>query len=120
MGRYSEAELLMAPACEALVDRFELIPKLKRENLKHIIELYESWDAAEPGRVRRKAAEWRINCSPTGNHCMERTDDLGWPEQSVTRFQRCDLSDQCPFLCRSWLHISCLGALPVTCCPLLI
>ena len=45
---------------EGLKDRTDVRPSQKRDALERIIKLYESWDAAEPGKgYDAKAAEWR-------------------------------------------------------------
>jgi serine/threonine protein kinase/tetratricopeptide (TPR) repeat protein len=66
LGRYEEAEPLLLPAFPTIRDHpmYWASPTKKRqlagEALQRIIDLYESWDAAEPGNGHaEKAAEYR-------------------------------------------------------------
>ena len=59
MGRYAGAEGLLAPAWDAIARRTDAA-RLKKWCLEALVELYESWDTAEPGKgYAEKAAEWR-------------------------------------------------------------
>jgi tetratricopeptide (TPR) repeat protein len=70
LQRYEEAEPLLLKSYHTLVDqaartspssaRIEWLQKLVLEGLQRIVTLYDSWDAAEPGKgYAEKAAAWR-------------------------------------------------------------
>ena len=60
LGRFSDAEPLLIESYEALRDDAGLPPRDRKEMLERLVRLYESWDAAEPGKgYAEKAAQWR-------------------------------------------------------------
>ncbi len=60
LERFAEADPLLLAAHEGLKDRTDVSPNHKREPAEWLVKLYESWDAAEPGKgYAAKAAEWR-------------------------------------------------------------
>jgi serine/threonine protein kinase/tetratricopeptide (TPR) repeat protein len=60
LGRLAEAESLLVIAYEGLKDRGDVPPADKRRALERIVRLYDSWDAAAPGKgYAEKAAEWQ-------------------------------------------------------------
>jgi len=64
-GKFDEAEPLLLDAYNQMKDNAETIPEYYRDDrirqaLDRIVKLYESWDAAEPGKgYADKAAEYR-------------------------------------------------------------
>jgi serine/threonine protein kinase/tetratricopeptide (TPR) repeat protein len=83
LGRFAEAEPLLVGACEAIKDRGDVPPADKREALHRIVRLYESWDAAEPGKsYAEKAAEWRgkldeLNAETQKRQNTEKSENQG-------------------------------------------
>ena len=64
IAKLCEAESLLLEAHQRLVDMPSVAPSLRakriRRDMQRISRLYESWDAAEPGKgYAEKAAEWR-------------------------------------------------------------
>jgi tetratricopeptide (TPR) repeat protein len=59
-GKFDEAEPLLLDSYEQLQGNPDTPPEAVRKTLGRIIELYEAWDVAEPGKgYAEKAAEWR-------------------------------------------------------------
>jgi len=75
LRRYEEAEPLLLGAYPALAEkartasswyRTKMMQKGAAEALQRIIDLYDSWDAAEPGKgYAEKAAQWRAKLEET-------------------------------------------------------
>ena len=66
-GSYAEAEPLLLALHQQLEDKPESLAKQKQESIERILQLYDSWDAAEPGKGHdAKAAEWRTKLPKTG------------------------------------------------------
>lgn len=60
LARFAEAEPLLIESYDALHNDAGTKPKNRKEMLDRFVRLYESWDAAEPGKgYAEKAAEWR-------------------------------------------------------------
>ncbi len=60
LQRFSDAEPLLNGSYDALGDAGGLSQQDKREMLERLVRLYDSWDAAEPGKgYAQKAAAWR-------------------------------------------------------------
>ena len=60
LGRYGEAESLLLAAHEAYAQIPSAPPDSVRQNLEALIELYDVWHKADPGKsYDAKAAEWR-------------------------------------------------------------
>jgi hypothetical protein len=68
-GRFGEAEPLLLDGYQGLGERAETIPpeyrdERLREALERVVDFYETWDAAEPGKgYAEKAAEYRAALS---------------------------------------------------------
>jgi tetratricopeptide (TPR) repeat protein len=73
-GRWVEAERLLMDGYTALEERRLSIPEDVRdtrlqEALERIVRLFESWDAAEPGKgYAEKAAQWRAKLEETSKN----------------------------------------------------
>jgi hypothetical protein len=60
VSQLCEAETLLLEAWEEMKDLVSRPLGRKVENLERIVGLYETWDAAEPGKgYDAQAAEWR-------------------------------------------------------------
>jgi len=60
LRRFAEAEPLLIESYEALQSDASLSASDRKAMLDRLVRLYESWDAAEPGKVHaEKAAQWR-------------------------------------------------------------
>jgi len=71
LGRFEEAEEVLRSAVDLTQGRQEIDPAIARSAHSEITRLYETWDAAEPGKgYAEKAAQWReamgaLPASPT-------------------------------------------------------
>ena len=65
-GGFERAEALLLDGYEGRKDNPDVSPERIREAVERIVDLYEAWDAAEPGNgYAEKAAEWRAKLPAT-------------------------------------------------------
>ena len=58
--RLTEAEPLLIDSANALMENAKARYDRKNEAIQRVVDLYEAWHAAEPGRgYDAKAAQWR-------------------------------------------------------------
>jgi eukaryotic-like serine/threonine-protein kinase len=67
-SKFGEAEALLLEAGERLRDDPSVEPAFKRDALRRLVRLYESWNSALPNSdMAQKAAEWRQQLASFGN-----------------------------------------------------
>ena len=74
LGRYDEAETALLEAHQTLTAALGPAHRTTIKSVRHLMVLYEAWDAAEPDKgYAEKAAEWRAKL-PTTQPANESAD----------------------------------------------
>jgi tetratricopeptide (TPR) repeat protein len=69
LGRYQAAESLLLPSFSRVRQALGEEHVETRDTLGHVVQLYDAWDAAEPGKgYAEKAAQWRAKLDETSKN----------------------------------------------------
>ena len=83
LSKFGEAETLLTESAESLQKNGNAPEDRKTEAIQRVIDLYEAWNTAEPGKGHdAKAAEWRAKLPQTTD---EEAQDLSEEPESDTR-----------------------------------
>jgi hypothetical protein len=78
LARFTEAEALLVESANTMLDKYAATKSHKTEAIQRVVDLYETWDTAEPDQgYDAKAAQWRAKLpqSPDRSGQEEESDE---------------------------------------------